>query len=208
MLAVPFRTSASLERPFEDSRAIASSPRHLTSAISLVEELPANRNHPEAQQSNAPPGVCIRIEDARRRKDDNRRRRPRNRFKRKSMNRLNTVVASGLAVALVAVALRAPRAAGTGEEQKKAKAPLEEGRALAIEYCQACHYFEGTDQAGTVGPPFVAMKPRFPERRKLEQRIYDPQVAASPYTMMPPFGRNGLLDEQQIKLVVDFLYTL
>jgi sulfur-oxidizing protein SoxX len=208
MLAVPFRTSASLERPFDDSRTIASSPRYLTSVISLVKELPEDRNHPEAQQSSAPPGVRIRIEDARRRKHDNRRRRRRNRFKRKPMNRLNTVVVSGVAVALVVVAIPAPRAADVGEEQEKAKAPLEEGRALAIEYCQACHYFEGTEQAGTVGPPFVAMKPRFPERRKLEQRIYDPQAAANPYTMMPPFGRNGLLDEQKIKLVVDFLYTL
>jgi hypothetical protein len=38
--------------------------------------------------------------------------------------------------------------------------------------------------------------------------IYDPQVVSKPYTMMPPFGRNGLLDERQIELIVNYLYTL
>ena len=95
-----------------------------------------------------------------------------------------------------------------GTSAEKAKTPLQQGKELTIEFCQACHYFEGTDQAGTVGPPMVAMKPRFPERQKLEKIIYDPHRATKPDSMMPPFGRNGLLDEQQIKLIVDFLYTL
>ena len=114
--------------------------------------------------------------------------------------------ASGVAVALIAGAFLFPQPGYS--EGAKAKTPLEQGRALAIEYCQACHYFEGTDQAGTVGPPLLAMKPRFPDRRKIARMIYDPQVVSKPYTMMPPFGRNGLLDERQIELIVNYLYTL
>jgi sulfur-oxidizing protein SoxX len=114
--------------------------------------------------------------------------------------------ASGMAAALAAGAFLFPRA-GIADVQRDATR-LEQGRELAIEYCQACHYFEGTDQAGTVGPPLLAMRARFPEREELEKRIYDPQVAYRPDTMMPPFGRNRLLDEQQIRLIVDFLYTL
>lgn len=114
--------------------------------------------------------------------------------------------ASGLAVALMGGALVFPQSGNT--EETKVKTPLEQGRELTVEYCQACHFFEGTDQAGTTGPPLLAMKPRFPERQKLERMVYDPQVVSKPYTMMPPFGRNGLLDEQQIQLIVDYLYTL
>lgn len=91
---------------------------------------------------------------------------------------------------------------------EQAKAPLEQGKELAINLCQACHQFEGTNQAGTVGPPIVAMKERFPDQQKLYEIIYDPHVAIKSYTMMPPFGRNGLVDDKQIQLIIDFLYTL
>ena len=94
------------------------------------------------------------------------------------------------------------------ESKTPTQSPIQQGRDLSVEYCQACHYFEGTDQAGTLGPPLVAMKPRFPERQRLEQIIYDPHKAIKPYSMMPPFGRNGLLDSAQINLVIDYLYTL
>ena len=86
--------------------------------------------------------------------------------------------------------------------------PLAAGKKLTIEFCQACHFFEGTDQAGTVGPPFVAMKQRFPDPNKLEGIIHDPHAAIKPNSMMPPFGRNGLLNRDDINKIIDFLYTL
>ena len=110
-------------------------------------------------------------------------------------------LAGGLCMAIV---LACP----VGRAAEEAKTPIQQGRDLSVEYCQACHYFEGTDQAGTLGPPLVAMKPRFPERQRLEQIIYDPHKAIKPYSMMPPFGRNGLLDSAQINLLMDYLYTL
>ena len=119
----------------------------------------------------------------------------------------HTSLITGLAVVLIAGGALMPQV-GVGEEKEAEKTPLEQGKELAVEYCQACHFFEGTDQAGTVGPPLLAMKPRFPAREKIEGIIYDSQVTTKPHTMMPPFGRNGLLDEQQIQLIVDFLYTL
>lgn len=89
-----------------------------------------------------------------------------------------------------------------------ATASVGKGQAKAIELCQACHQFEGAEQAGTVGPPFVAMKERFPDRAKLQAILYDAQVASKPHTMMPPFGRNGLISKQEIEQIIDFLYTL
>jgi sulfur-oxidizing protein SoxX len=95
---------------------------------------------------------------------------------------------------------------GVAAEEKK-KLPQQTGKELAVTYCQACHYFEGTNQAGTIAPPLVGMKARFPDRAPLRNTIYDPHVAR-PHTMMPPFGRNGLLTEAQIEQIIDFLYGL
>ena len=108
----------------------------------------------------------------------------------------NVTIAAGLLVPLEAISA------------EKAKTPLEQGKELTVNFCQACHQFEGTDQAGTTGPPLVAMKARFPESKKLYDIVYDPHAAIKPHTMMPPFGRNGLVDDKQIKLIIDFLYTL
>ena len=90
---------------------------------------------------------------------------------------------------------------------QEAKTPAAQGKNLTVTFCQACHHFEGTSQAGTVGPPLVAMKARFPDRNKLRDIIYDAHTI-KPHSMMPPFGRNGLLEDKQIQTVIDFLYTL
>jgi len=84
----------------------------------------------------------------------------------------------------------------------------QKGKKLALEFCQACHQYKGTDQAGTVAPPLKGMKARFPDRQTLYKIIYDPHKNLSKDTMMPPFGRNELLAKDQINRVIDFLYTL
>jgi len=84
----------------------------------------------------------------------------------------------------------------------------ETGESLAMELCQACHAFPGADQAGTLGPPFVGMTQRFPKREKLRAIIHDAQQSLKPHTMMPPFGRHGFLNSQQIDKVINYLYTL
>ncbi len=88
------------------------------------------------------------------------------------------------------------------------KTPLAQGKAMTLKLCQACHEFKGASQAGTVGPPFIQMSQRFPQRDRIRAIIYDPQKAIKPHTMMPPFGRHGFLDKKDIELVIDFLYTL
>lgn len=85
---------------------------------------------------------------------------------------------------------------------------INEGQELALKFCQTCHDYQGTEQAGTVAPPLLGMKTRFPDRKTLYSIIYDPQVALKPHTMMPPFGRNKLLEKDEIEKVIDFLYTL
>ncbi len=91
---------------------------------------------------------------------------------------------------------------------EKPKTPIDKGRAIALNLCQACHSFTGADQAGTVGPPFVSMSQRFPNRGRIRDIIYDPQKAIKPHTMMPPFGRHGFVNKKETELLIDFLYTL
>lgn len=91
-------------------------------------------------------------------------------------------------------------------DEKSDRVP--EGKQLTLKFCQACHSYTGTDQAGTVAPPLVGIKARFPERKRLYNIIYDPQVAIKKHTMMPPFGRNELMAKEEIEKVIDFLYTL
>lgn len=82
------------------------------------------------------------------------------------------------------------------------------GKKLALKFCVACHQFTGTNQAGTLGPPLLVMKARFPDRKIIYGIIYDPAVTLKPHTMMPPFGRNKLITKEEINNIIDFLYSL
>ena len=68
--------------------------------------------------------------------------------------------------------------------------------------------FEISDEyPGTIGPELVDMKSKYPKREDLVAIIYD-ETKRNPQTMMPPFGRNRILTEQEISAIVDFLQTL
>lgn len=94
------------------------------------------------------------------------------------------------------------------QSAEKSKVSTVSGKVIALKLCPACHVFEGANQAGTVGPPFISMSQRFPQRDRLRNIIYDPQKAIKPHTMMPPFGRHGFLNKKQTERLIDFLYTL
>ena len=89
---------------------------------------------------------------------------------------------------------------------EKPKSPMAKGEALTKKLCQACHMFKGAMQAGNTGPPFVSVKSRFPERKKIRNIIYDAH-ASNPDSMMPPFGRHGFVNEAETNHIIDFLYT-
>ena len=73
--------------------------------------------------------------------------------------------------------------------------------------CLACHLIEDGEAPGNIGPPLVAMKARFPDRKKLRDIIWDITVSR-PETMMPPFGKHKIISEQDIDDIVEYLYTL
>lgn len=72
--------------------------------------------------------------------------------------------------------------------------------------CLTCHVIAGGDAPGNVGPPLANMKQRFADRKELFAIIFD-ETTRNPQTVMPPFGRNLILTDQEIDEVIDFLYT-
>jgi len=73
--------------------------------------------------------------------------------------------------------------------------------------CLACHMIAGGSLPGNIGPPLVAMKARFPDKADLRAQIWDSTVK-NPNTIMPPFGKNRILTEQEVDLVTEFIYSL
>ena len=91
-----------------------------------------------------------------------------------------------------------------------AQSSVAEGERLAFDRskgnCLTCHAIKGGDAPGNLGPPLADMKARFPDRNELAAIISD-ETKRNPLTVMPPFGRNLILTEQEINSVIDFLYT-
>jgi len=90
--------------------------------------------------------------------------------------------AFGLALALGALASVSPASA---------QSPVSDGQKLAFDRgkgnCLTCHEIKGGDE-------LVA--------------IVTDETKRNPQTVMPPFGRNRILTDQEINAVVDFLQTL
>jgi len=89
-----------------------------------------------------------------------------------------------------------------------------DGKSLAFDRkkgnCLACHAIPSEPKAespGNIGPPLVNMKARYPDRDKLRARIWD-ETAVNPESVMPPFGRNKILTEEEIDLVTDYVQGL
>lgn len=74
--------------------------------------------------------------------------------------------------------------------------------------CLACHQIPRDAQAvsrANIGPPLVDIRNRFPDRAALRSQIWD-STTRNPATVMPPFGKNAVLTEREIDLIVDYLY--
>ena len=88
---------------------------------------------------------------------------------------------------------------------------MAEGRAIAFDVkrgnCLACHRIEGGRMAGDIAPPIMMMKMRYPNKADLRAQIWD-ATALNPDTIMPPFGRHGIISDSDIDKVTDFIYSL
>lgn len=116
-------------------------------------------------------------------------------------------ISAALAVLTLALASvlagTAPALAGEAE--------LAKGKELAFDRskgnCLACHMIADGDLAGNIGPPLLAMKARYPDEAALRAQIWDASVK-NPRSTMPPFGRHGILTEDEIDLVTAYIHSL
>ncbi|WBL78647.1 sulfur oxidation c-type cytochrome SoxX [Bradyrhizobium xenonodulans] len=102
-------------------------------------------------------------------------------------------------------------AAGLAASPARAQSAVADGQKLAFDRgkgnCLTCHVIKGGDLPGTIGPELKDIKSKYPDRSELVAIIFD-ETKRNPQTMMPPFGRNRILTEQEISAIVDFLQTL
>jgi sulfur-oxidizing protein SoxX len=108
--------------------------------------------------------------------------------------------------ALFAGASALPTAAGAADADT-----IKYGKEVATDRkkgnCLSCHMMDDGVSPGDLGPPLIAMQARFPDKAKLREQIWDPQVA-NPSTRMPPFGKHQALSDKELDAVVEYLYTL
>ncbi len=116
-----------------------------------------------------------------------------------------------LSLAAVAFVLVTAPLAGRAQNAAPQNATPLPGQAIAFDRskgnCLACHTMRGGDVPSNVGPELADMKERYPNRADLVA-ILTNEEARNPQTIMPPFGRNLILNKQEINEIIDFLYTL
>jgi sulfur-oxidizing protein SoxX len=106
------------------------------------------------------------------------------------------------ALAVVTLALSAALAQPQSGATEGQKIAFDRGKGN----CLTCHDIKGGDLPGTIGPQLKDLKARY-DRNELIAIVTD-ETKRNPQTVMPPFGRNRILTEQEINAVVDFLQTL
>jgi sulfur-oxidizing protein SoxX len=99
----------------------------------------------------------------------------------------------------------------SGHSVAELAAQAADGKAFAMEKskgnCLACHAIADGKLPGNIGPPLVGMKARFPDKEILRRQIWDAS-GRNPDSRMPPYGRHGILNREEIELIVEYLYTL
>ncbi|MDB5610749.1 MAG: soxX [Bradyrhizobium sp.] len=114
-------------------------------------------------------------------------------------------------VLLQAFALALLIGAATPASSASAQSAAADGQKIAFDRgkgnCLTCHEIKGGDLPGTIGPALKDIKSKYPDRNDLVAIVYD-ETKRNPQTVMPPFGRNRILTEQEINAIVDFLQTL
>lgn len=115
-----------------------------------------------------------------------------------------------LALALGSLAILPGPTLATGPTATDPAALLASGKKLAFDRtkgnCLACHYIEGGEAPGNIGPPLTGIATRFPDKAKLRAQIWDATVA-NPESPMPPFGHHQILSDQEIDQLVEFIWT-
>lgn len=122
------------------------------------------------------------------------------------MKKRNRIVKFLLSTMIPAVLLSSPVMSA-----EKDSASIAKGNKLAFDRkkgnCLACHAIEGGTLAGSIGPMLIAMKARYPDRDKIRAKIWD-ATESNKQSVMPPFGKNRVLSDEEIEHVINYIYSL
>ena len=88
---------------------------------------------------------------------------------------------------------------------RSASAQAPDALHLINTHCQQCHEIKGIGDFGNVGPSLIDLKDRYPDRKDVVAIIND-ETKRNELAVMPPFGRNHILSQQEIETIVDYLY--
>jgi sulfur-oxidizing protein SoxX len=112
-------------------------------------------------------------------------------------------VTSVAGAALIAAGALTPALAGEGDAEAGKK--IANDRKLGN--CVACHEMPDAESPGKIGPPLIQMQARYPDKEKLRAQIWD-ATEANPDSSMPPFGKHGILSEQQFNDVLEYIWSI
>jgi len=121
------------------------------------------------------------------------------------MRRIMTTLSMGAAAILLYPPLPVAAAAHSREPET-----LAVGKEIAFNSkkgnCLACHAIADGVSPGTIGPPLINMKTRFPSLAALRDQIWDP-TKRNPDSPMPPFGKHRILSADEIDKVAAFIWS-
>jgi L-cysteine S-thiosulfotransferase len=123
-------------------------------------------------------------------------------------------IRSPLGVATFLIALSIITISPTLLAQITATATVAKGRAIFLDErkgnCAACHKAPNDSTVKTqskIGMALEAVKARYPDRAKLRDAIWDLSKTV-PNTIMPPYGKNRILSDDEIDALVIYLETI
>jgi sulfur-oxidizing protein SoxX len=122
------------------------------------------------------------------------------RLSRKTL-RASTILALSLSATVAVAEMPAVELNGNAEAGKEVAMDRAKGN------CIACHMIPGGDSPGAIGPALIAMQTRYPSKEAVARQIWDPMVK-NPEAVMPPFGKHGILTNQEFVDVVEYVWSL
>lgn len=122
---------------------------------------------------------------------------------------LQPIVRVGVAASMLALASAV--SAEVDMPDLKLSGNVEAGKAIAMDRsrgnCIACHMIPGGEAPGAIGPALIAMQTRYPSKHAIAVQVWDPTVK-NPDVVMPPFGKHGILSEQEFIDVIEYVWSL
>lgn len=122
--------------------------------------------------------------------------------------------ALSLSTPVFAAGGKAPSSKACNDKENPPKDAVTKGGCVVIDRakgnCMACHQFSGVDAYGNIATKFENMPARYAGdegKKRLKDQIVD-STKANPNTVMPPFGRHGILTADEIDQVVEFVLSL